>query len=246
VTGAFHGHSHNRGCQVDYHPLYVEGMGRADAEGCERVFSASNAVAAGTRHSSKFHRHQAIEEHFAFWDEDKYAALSAFLYNHYREALSVIRTCSAELDQFQKKLGITSDDFKKYFESERQYLRSLKQEPPEETLRYDYVEALEDLARRRQEWNNARIVVNRLTYGPVQAGHQQASIQAGRLMCSALTKLQDAETHTTLLENRLLLQERWKPGDDEYEKTKCAMADRAYAKALDELERLVVQRLFEL
>ena len=76
VVGSFHGHAHNRVCQLDWHPHYVAGMGRADFEGCERVFAASNALAPGTRHASSFHRHQAIEQHFAFWDEDKYVALS--------------------------------------------------------------------------------------------------------------------------------------------------------------------------
>jgi len=60
---------------LDYHPLYIDGMGRADYEGCERVFHLSNELAPGTCHASKFHRQQAVEEHFVFWDEDKYAAL---------------------------------------------------------------------------------------------------------------------------------------------------------------------------
>ena len=75
VVGAFHGHAHNRGCQVNWHPLYVEGSGRADYEGCERIFLSSNNVAPTTWHASKFHRRQAYLEHFNFWDEDKYAAL---------------------------------------------------------------------------------------------------------------------------------------------------------------------------
>jgi hypothetical protein len=75
IVGSFHGHAHNRGCQLDWHPLYVNGTGRADYEGCERVFHSSNDLASGTRHASKFHRLQAIEEHFKHWDEDKYAAL---------------------------------------------------------------------------------------------------------------------------------------------------------------------------
>jgi Kyakuja-Dileera-Zisupton transposase len=78
VVGSFHGHAHNRGCQVNWHPLYVDGMGQADFEGCERIFESSNGQATATRHASKFHRIQAIEEHFRFWDEDKYAALSMF------------------------------------------------------------------------------------------------------------------------------------------------------------------------
>lgn len=75
-VNAFHGYSHNRKCQLDHHPLYTKGMGRSEGEGCERIFSSSNGIARCTRHASKFHRHQAIEEHFKFWDEDKYANLS--------------------------------------------------------------------------------------------------------------------------------------------------------------------------
>jgi hypothetical protein len=75
LVGAFHGHAHNRACQLDWHPLYIKGAGRSDFEGCERVFSLSNELASGTRHASQFHRHQAIDEHMDFQDEDKYAQL---------------------------------------------------------------------------------------------------------------------------------------------------------------------------
>jgi hypothetical protein len=60
--------------------MYIPGTGHTEGEGCEHVFSASNALALGTRHASSFHRHQAIEQHFAFWDMDKYAALSMALF----------------------------------------------------------------------------------------------------------------------------------------------------------------------
>lgn len=82
MVGAFHGHAHNRRCQLDWHPMYIDGTGHTEGEGCEHVFSASNELARSTRHASVFHRHQTIEEHFAFWDADKYAALSmVFLSN---------------------------------------------------------------------------------------------------------------------------------------------------------------------
>ncbi|KAF8218647.1 hypothetical protein L208DRAFT_127528 [Tricholoma matsutake] len=74
--GAFHGHAHNRAFQLEWHPLYIEGTGHSEGEGCEHVFSSSNDLARRTRHATRFHHHQAIEEHFMFWDEDKYASLS--------------------------------------------------------------------------------------------------------------------------------------------------------------------------
>ena len=73
IVPAFHGHSHNRGCQVQYHPLYFAGAGKEDFEGCERLFSESNALASGTRLATPFHRHQAIEEFAKFWSCQKHA-----------------------------------------------------------------------------------------------------------------------------------------------------------------------------
>ena len=78
MVGAFHGHAHNRLCQLDWHPMYIEGTGNTEGEGCEHVFSVSNELARGIRHAMRFHRHQAIEEHFAFWNADKYEALSTY------------------------------------------------------------------------------------------------------------------------------------------------------------------------
>jgi hypothetical protein len=76
MVGAFHGHAHNCGCQLLWHPLYIKGTGLTEGEGCKHIFSASNDLAQITRTSSRFHRLQAIEDHFRFWDEDKYAVLS--------------------------------------------------------------------------------------------------------------------------------------------------------------------------
>ncbi|KAG1839898.1 hypothetical protein DFJ58DRAFT_718476 [Suillus subalutaceus] len=55
MVGAFHGHAHNRRCQLDWHPMYIEGTGLTEGEGCEHVFSSSNELAQGTRHTSRFH-----------------------------------------------------------------------------------------------------------------------------------------------------------------------------------------------
>lgn len=76
MVGAFHGHAHNRLCQLQWHPTYIKGTGHSEGEGCEQVFSASNDLTRASRHASTFHRHQMIKQHFQFWDEDKYANLS--------------------------------------------------------------------------------------------------------------------------------------------------------------------------
>lgn len=80
IVGAFHGHAHCRQCQLKWHPLYVSGSGLEDFEGCERIFSDSNRVAACTRNASRFHRRQAILQHFDRWNSDKYAEISEYFF----------------------------------------------------------------------------------------------------------------------------------------------------------------------
>jgi hypothetical protein len=79
-VGSFHGHAHCRLCQIDWHPLYINGSGLEDYEGCERAFAESNAVAGSTRHASKFHRKQGILLHFKCWNADKYSELSSVFF----------------------------------------------------------------------------------------------------------------------------------------------------------------------
>ena len=78
MVGAFHRHAHNRLCQLSWHPLYIDRAGRTDGEGCEQVFSSSNDLARSTWHATCFHHHQSIEEHFNFWNQDKYGNLSTW------------------------------------------------------------------------------------------------------------------------------------------------------------------------
>lgn len=74
VVPAFHGHAHNRFCQVHWHPIYVEGVGMEDFEECERTFACSNELASVTRLASPYHRQQHIDEHFHFHDLEKHAS----------------------------------------------------------------------------------------------------------------------------------------------------------------------------
>jgi hypothetical protein len=79
LVGAFHGHAHNRLCQLSYLATYTEGLGLEDLEGCERFFSQSNALASSTRYSSIFHRRQAIVEYVKHKDTfDTYQNLSTY------------------------------------------------------------------------------------------------------------------------------------------------------------------------
>lgn len=104
VVPAFHGHAHNRSCQVHWHPRYTEGVGLEDFEECEHTFYKSNKLASITQLATPFHRHQQIDEHFFSHDLDKHAAAGMchistrqghhhecpsgnFIFQNYRQAL---------------------------------------------------------------------------------------------------------------------------------------------------------------
>jgi hypothetical protein len=63
-VGAFHGHAHNRLCQLSHLATYVNGLGLEDLEGCECAFPKSNALAASICYASIFHCMQAITTYF--------------------------------------------------------------------------------------------------------------------------------------------------------------------------------------
>jgi hypothetical protein len=79
LVGAFHGHAHNRLCQLSFLATYVKGMGLEDLEGCERFFSKSNALAPSLRYASVFHRQQKIVEFMKHMDNfETYPNLSKY------------------------------------------------------------------------------------------------------------------------------------------------------------------------
>ncbi|KAJ6591445.1 hypothetical protein B0H10DRAFT_1829953 [Mycena sp. CBHHK59/15] len=78
VVPMFHRHTHNRSCQIGWHPMYVEGVGLEDFEECERTFCLSNNLTSCTRLTTPFHWQQQIDEHFYFHDLDKHTASGKF------------------------------------------------------------------------------------------------------------------------------------------------------------------------
>ncbi|KAI0629625.1 hypothetical protein C8Q77DRAFT_1065128, partial [Trametes polyzona] len=226
VVPAFHGHSHNRACQVDWHPLYQDGVGKEDFEGCECLFSESNLLAPGTRLSTVFHRHQAIEQFMGFWSEQKHADSGKFILDNYRQALDIIKTDGEALELLSQQLGVGPADFERYLQEERAYFKNRKVEPPEVTAELDYLDSLVRLQ---------------------TAGYKQQQISSVRTKVRT-TRSRWETIHEEVLrrEEELNVVERWKPGDAKYDEMFRELGQRKYRLALDNLARLVVQRLFEL
>lgn len=80
LVGLFHGHAHNRLCQLKNLGIYIKGIGIEDLEGCERFFARTNQLAGGFRYGSAFHRRQSLQLYFEHLDQfDTYEALSELL-----------------------------------------------------------------------------------------------------------------------------------------------------------------------
>ncbi|KIL56327.1 hypothetical protein M378DRAFT_188578 [Amanita muscaria Koide BX008] len=92
LVGSFHGHAHNRLCQLSHLSTYVKGVGLEDLEGCEQFFSKSNALANCTRYASTFHRQQEITLFFNHVDNyDTYPNLIKFLVDNYYHVLEILQ-----------------------------------------------------------------------------------------------------------------------------------------------------------
>ena len=154
LVNIFHGHGHNRKCQVKRLPTYVDGMGLEDLEGCERLFAKMNELAGGFRHSSAFHQRQSLALYFQHLDEvDTKEALSefslhnltywelnstgTFLVNNYKQALGILANAPMGYSEFP-----IGTDFQQWLDEEYQYLESKRGTPPDEEFKIEYYQEL--------------------------------------------------------------------------------------------------------
>ncbi|KAG1729376.1 hypothetical protein EDB19DRAFT_1641971, partial [Suillus lakei] len=145
-VNAFHGHAHNRKCQLQFHPMYLRGFGLEDLETCKWIFASSNAAASLIRHVSHFHYVQFLDLHFDQWDTDKYFELSNFLANNYKQALTLTAEYTKELDAYRLSFPDLALDFDTWVAEELAYLQSVAMEPERDALMVNYVEVLEKLS----------------------------------------------------------------------------------------------------
>ncbi|KAG1779310.1 hypothetical protein EV702DRAFT_966110, partial [Suillus placidus] len=220
IINSFHGYAHNRSCQLWYHPLYRPGFGIEDLETMECVFSSSNSVSRSVRYASKFHWAQSIDLHFQKWDDDKYVELSKFILNNYQQALSTISEFSVTISNFATSLNIQEDKFKRWLEAEQEYLANLKDEPEECVLACAY-----------------------------HVNYSEDARKTLRLMaawCSSIDVLLVNICMVADLEGRLGIKDWWTDNQPDYCDALEYMKMHKFQCALDKLQQLVVQQLFEL
>ncbi|KAJ7823237.1 hypothetical protein B0H14DRAFT_3088919 [Mycena olivaceomarginata] len=63
-----HIHAHTLDCQVKFSLNLVPGSGQTDGEGIERPWASIGAIASSTRVSGPGARHDALDDHWSFWN----------------------------------------------------------------------------------------------------------------------------------------------------------------------------------
>ena len=246
---AFYGYSHSHICQLQFHPNIIEGMGIKDAECLERVFSGSNKLAPVIRYASAYRCMLFIEEYFKQWDAEKYLNLGLFMQNNYVQALETIEQESAALAQAAAEQGVTEERMQRWAEEEREFFTVLGDEREYDVRAIAYVELLQQLQALELKLTAATMQFH--TFRP--SGDPNTYNRDVR----TTTKLKTARRHAinqhyritfelAQLEVAMGITQRWTPLDEPYKEAVKYMRERRYRRALEKLQKLVIQRLFEL
>ncbi|KAJ3736164.1 hypothetical protein DFJ43DRAFT_1129763 [Lentinula guzmanii] len=230
VTGSLHGHAHNRLCQLKFLLSYINGCGLEDLEVLERLFSLSNALAMAIRHASKFHRRQMISSWFYHHDNfEAYANLSKFIYNNYRQALTILEAKDSVISRMRAIGVLDGKEIFGWLDEEKEYLESRREEPEEDLNRMDlYVKQVKLM-------NVALTLRLPIRTNAVEQTMRHEQEKEEKLM---------SEVH--FLERRLELKEPWTEDSEEWKKAEEMFKNHSYRKAVNRLEGLIVARIFEL
>ncbi|KAI5982014.1 hypothetical protein EDD15DRAFT_2378548 [Pisolithus albus] len=251
LVPAFHGYAHRRLCQLRFLARYVDGMGLEDLEGCERMFSKTNGLASAVRYASAFHRRQAIAGYIAHNDEHEvYQNLTTMILNNYRQALRIIQEGKNTLPHLMDDLGITDVSvFSAWLLEENEYLASRSCEPEEETLQMEYWQKLVNLDASRSHLGDlAWTVATPCSTGTSSFVQRDiaATTRKETMRRHAMENFEKDLRMVQDLEVKLGITKRWVPEDEEWQTTGRLVANRKYQRCLDQLESLIVARIFEL
>ncbi|KZV83334.1 hypothetical protein EXIGLDRAFT_843038 [Exidia glandulosa HHB12029] len=242
VVGSFHGHAHNRPCQLGFHPRYIEGSGREDFETCERIFSVTNLIAPLIRHATPYHRHEDMDVAFATSDSEKYASIGSLLLSKFKDAKTKIAEHESAMLRIRNNPRYTDEFFHAQLADERSYLlgtNTVTAATVQEELAHEYLIILDLFEKAKSSL--AALGMPIATYrAPGDAD------KANRKWLAAKRRVREREEQLEALEERMDVDERWTKTTPAYIDAMQYKARRAYAKVLDELERAVVSRLLEL
>ncbi|KAI0349439.1 hypothetical protein OH77DRAFT_1507473 [Trametes cingulata] len=263
-VNAFHGYSHAYNCQVRYHPNVIKGAGLEDLKTLERVFGDSNELTPVTRYCSPYRWHMFCHLFFRQRDAEKYTNLGLMLYNNYVQVLEIINSQMPVLEEAMCSLGITSEDLVAFNSEECKYFSTLKDEDPANLQLVAYVEVLQELRKTsdkltavsRRFYDRAATAGGKsgvnLTFMDPTSGptNYDADLSATRKLETSRRYLRERVAQLTAevnaMEVSLNISTRWQPGDSQYNDIVKYISERRDQHALGKLQRLVIQRLFEL
>ncbi|KAJ7712023.1 hypothetical protein B0H14DRAFT_3099266 [Mycena olivaceomarginata] len=232
LVGSFHGHVHNRLCQLLFLATYVEGLGFEDLEGCEGYFSRSNGLAKSVRYASKFHQRQEITTFMKQIDDlEVYTNLSKLLYDNYRQALKILQTEPA-LKRWMQEEGIEDyNTFHVWLEEEKEYLLGLDAGLPKKrelTVEMEYLQRLVNL-----EGSQKCLTV-------IRAAECAALADGADYSPAPVSQLVED------LEQKLGVETRWTSNSPQWTATEAALKKYKYLDALDKIEQIILAQLFEM
>jgi hypothetical protein len=236
-----HGYAHNRACQLSFHPKYVSGTGIEDFETCERFFSISNNCAGITRYTTSFHRLQLLDTHFHDHDADQRLILGKTIYKKYKEAGERITNLTGTFKELKLDEQVKNGTYESYLKAEAMHIYSLKMESSEEQARFNYLSALERYWAASSKWEDeaTRAGINpQVTVIPTKP--------LPKSLKDALRTKNEAAADVGHFERMLGIDDRWEINTPEYIEVKKLSSERKYRLALNRVERLLIQRLFEL
>ncbi|KAG1851367.1 hypothetical protein F4604DRAFT_1883575 [Suillus subluteus] len=252
---AFHGYAHNFACQTKNHPNGIQGAGLEDFGTIERFFSASNAIAPVICYASPYRRHVFLDLFFKQWDEDKYLNLATMIFNNYKQVLGILASESIALDEAKRSLSISDDDLESWRAEEVDYFANVGKQSTWDVHAMAYVELLQKLRDTERQAHDANSKFLSTTPSDYQFLPPSQSSYSADLSSTRRLETQHhyATEHLATLQHEVVSMEvtmgishQWQPSTLEYQQTMEYMATYKYQCALDQLQWLVVQCLFEL
>ncbi|KAJ7575837.1 hypothetical protein C8J56DRAFT_1007569 [Mycena floridula] len=209
----------------------------------EEIFSQSNALAMGTRYMSSYRHHMFIDLYFQQWDAEKYLNAATMLYNNLIRSSKIIQENTMAVQESLSQLGLTSADLDGYILDERDFFAQLGNEPAEDLHAIAYVELLQEYRKTCSELDAATSTFLTQTPTDYNFTTQEDGVSRYGVELSqrdiVLGEIIDLEIH-------LNIDTRWTPASPEYIKTLEYTSKRDYHRALDNLQRLVIQQLLEM
>ncbi|KAJ7840286.1 hypothetical protein B0H14DRAFT_2587516 [Mycena olivaceomarginata] len=231
LVGAFHGHAHNRLCQLCNLATYVLGLGW------------SNGLAKSCRYASRFHRQQEITSYVKHYDSfHTYVNLSKFITNNYKQAIDILKK-EDTLRVWMREEGIADYSvFRIWLEEEKTFLLGLKagSKDQSETLEMEYVQKLVNLDASRVKYavvggEARKAQAGDAPYTPGVSKAELARRHAREKVDRDLEAVQE-------LEEKPGISDRWTSESPQWTATVQQVKQKKYQKALDTVELLVVER----